>query len=937
MISERKAERWVLRSASGTGFRARRAARRLFAAADGDDLVARAAVARIAAGPEHPHQREARHLVAEWWATGRAPDLRDVVLRTGAVAREGPAMLRSAALVNRLQDFWSPEHAGFSAALVTDDDADVAAAMAVLCRTADGPALEALWRHAPHCSRLRSALLANPTAPGETVMRDLWARRLDRPDPQLVAALSRWPIPPAAKMLIGERWAAARTPELRRLVLETGATAGHGLARLQTLALLDRLDDGWKPGEARLANWLLIDEDPELRERAERFCRTADGPMLQALWAAANTRGPLRSLLMTNPSPPPAMTLNALWQAWLKKPDERLWDALARWRVPATSGRAELLSTIAVASDPQTLAGPRLRQALVEAASLREHPLGAIARAKIVDVRDQELVDALCEAALSDGDLVSFCRENRFAPKDPVRRVVFFLLTDQPEQYHGMDPDGGLLALAYTSASPELRTRIQHAMLAAGELDLVRVIVGDDRRARIQNMTEEETRYLAEQLAARNEWADLWAVVQDLPLDVGVPLMRLFDRWAPRDEDSRRIFMMYRRTEPQLVRRAFGAMRSRWPVAVRQATIQFHGRVNDISFAPDAPLLAVAGSSRVAGVIDLSRARLIERYDGFRSSVGRVLHVGNGAFVAGERTNGPDRVCRIVRCAHGDRHTLHETRGSVTSLALTSDEGAFAAGTRSGHLVMGAPSAGPVTAQPVTRLGLREDDWPRSLAAHRPSGRLAVLGRRLVLAGATAQQVLARGTTGQVIVRAEFTDEDTLVCVGNTGVVRQLHRRAGSLHEKARTSVDAAGPLGGLGSTPELDRVIVADRRGALHFLEARTLKTGRKYSSRRREPATSMNLSPSGEFLAVGYGSGSTDLYDLRIGQVPEIARQPLVNLVPRHLGVIGGALASPDLQEGPKELLTLLHACLEHRFRFDIEIGDAVTLSAGEYDISL
>jgi hypothetical protein len=71
--------------------------------------------------------------------------------------------------------------------------------------------------------------------------------------------------------------------------------------------------------------------------------------------------------------------------------------------------------------------------------------------------------------------------------------------------------------------------------------------------------------------------------------------------------------------------------------ALHQTRIRFRGRVNDVSFAPDEPSLAVAGGNRVAAIIDLNRGCLAERYGGFRSSIGHVLHVGGGAFIAGER------------------------------------------------------------------------------------------------------------------------------------------------------------------------------------------------------------------------------------------------------------------------------------------------------------
>src|SRR5690606_27212302 len=195
------------------------------------------------------------------------------------------------------------------------------------------------------------------------------------------------------------------------------------------------------------------------------------------------------------------------------RPSEPLWNALARWGRPATGGKHEPFSVIALKPSPAVLAVPRYRKALITALTLGDHPLCGIAEQKVIGLTDADLTEEICAQAMERPELVYFCKKHRIAPKDQVKRATFFLLTGQREQHRAMDPDGALLSLAYASASNAERRRIQEFMLGAGELDLVRVIVGDDRRSRIPAMSHEELRYLGEQLAARREWDDLWAVV----------------------------------------------------------------------------------------------------------------------------------------------------------------------------------------------------------------------------------------------------------------------------------------------------------------------------------------------------------------------------------------------------------------------------------------
>ncbi|WP_173095889.1 WD40 repeat domain-containing protein, partial [Actinomadura verrucosospora] len=895
-----------------------------------------------------------------WWYRTRDPEWRAVVVDTAAIALHPPARLASAALADRLENtVWEgigdaglDRNAAAVRDLLADDDEGVREAAARFCAQVRGDMVHRLWRAGPDDPVLRRAMFANPAPPDRDVHRLLWQGYLEAAgplpvdrDPELLAALLRWPVREEHKAMIGGLWARTRDPELRRLVLDLGAVAAAPAERVLTLALLDRLGE-LRPGDdAGSVGGVLADDDPELRDRMAGFCRTAVGGHLEAFWSLESPRRdtPLRRLLLQNPARPPAGTVNLLWSAWLERPSPELTDALVRWgrpaRFPAEASPAERelesLSVIPLNGTAKVLLRPPVRAALVTALGLGDHPLSEIAERRVTALGDRRLVEEVCAAAAADPALAWVCVKHGLAPEDTATRAVFFLLTGQPEQYRALDPDGGLLSLGYAAADAAARDRIRQAMLAAGELDLVRVVAGDDRRARIGEMTRGEARYLAEQLAARKEWERLWALVQDLPIGTGAELVRLFDGWLPRDEDARRVFGMYLETEPAAVALAARYLDERWPLAVRQATIRFRGRVNDVSFAPDAPLLAVASNQQSAGVIDLREGVLAEHHDGFQASVGRVLHVGGGAFVAGERTNRHDRPCRLLRCGDGGTAVLHTVQGSVTSLAATGPDGAFAAGTRSGRLLSGAGGGGRVTSRPLTALGLPEGDWARSIAAHPASGRLAVLGRSLVVTGPPGQRP-ASSAAEHLAVRAGFVSEDVLACAGRSGTVTVLHRRGGALARSAHMRIEG---LGGIAALPGTGRLAVADRRGRLLFLDAATLAPVWTHRSPGGRHATSVHASPAGDLLAVGHDNGETDLFDLRAGRLPSLVGRALAGLVPRDLDAVAAAraVAAGGHPAHVASTVALLHACLEHRFRFDIEIGGAVALTAGDYDISL
>ncbi|MEV5831428.1 hypothetical protein AB0L25_38260 [Spirillospora sp. NPDC052242] len=750
-------------------------------------------------------------------------------------------------------------------------------------------------------------------------------------------ASDRWrPGREAAERELLALWGATRDPEP---VLELAK--GRSLPRPLRVAVLELLEAG-DESQAECARTLLADDDAEIARRARAVCATAAGPMLDALWESAGARweSPLRDVLLKNPNPPPPGTLDALWDDWLHGPDaDGLTEPLLRWGRPATiAASCEPLTVAAVATDPDVLRRPPYRDALVDALSLPStHSLRPIAMRKIRELGDPGLVDRLCERALTDGGSRRFCRKHRLAPRDEPRRALFFLITGQPEQYRALDPDGGLLSLAYAAASRDERARVREAMLAAGEFDLVRVILGDDRRVRVRDMSADETGYLAEQLAHRRAWDELWSLVLDLPLAAGSRLIGYFDDWAPRDGDARRLFELYRAARPEAVARGLRRLaETGWAERAWWPALRVPGRVNDLSFAPDGPFLAVGGADRTVRVLDVRTGGTVRVHGGFGSAVKRVLHVGDGTVVAGERTNRGQSRCRLVRCAADGEATLHVAPGSITSLALTGADGSHAATTAAGELLLGAPHGGPVEARRLDRFGVDVRHRPRQVVAHPATGRIAVLARDVhVIDPAAGTGSAVR--PGDLGVRIAFAGADTVVHADQRGRVARLSLRDGRRGPARRVGTTALDGLAGLRALPHDDRLVVAGRRGPLHVVGAERLEPVDAEILHSRAGATCLAAAPGGEFLAVGHADGEIDLFDLRPRMLSRLVGRSPAEFGPGHLGLVDAALAVPATDGPARQVLGLLRECLHHRFRFDVATGGDVRTMADEHDIGL
>ncbi|GGV01166.1 hypothetical protein GCM10010182_18300 [Actinomadura cremea] len=777
--------------------------------------------------------------------------------------------------------------------------------------------IAATGRHWPRGARAAKRLLAG-AEDGDAAARDAVVLIARTPEHRLYEV---------ARVRIGRWWAETRDPELRRAVLETGAVAAPNPARLQTLALHDRLGE-WGVWDARWVPELLADSDPDVRERAADACRNASGTLLGALWAIGRRNTPLTGLLLRNEEPPPRRWLDALWADWLETADGTLAEALFRWGVPSTDPQRASLSVIAVAAEPE-VRDPAHRRAFREALALDDHPLCDRAAETIVRLGEPALVDELCERALLNTRLARLCRKHRLAPADPVRRGVFFLLTEQPDQHRALDPDGRLLALGYAAAPDGERARIRDAMLTAGELDLVHVVAGD----RLAQMGEEEARYLAERLAARREWDDLWTLVQDAPIATGVELVRHFDHWAPRDDDEHRYFGTLRAADPATVQAGLRELRNERRSALPHSHLDVPGSIGLMSFSPDTQSLAVDRKDAVV-VFDLSTGRITDQYE-FDRPVRHVLHLSDGVLIVAERTRGRRSPDRLTRCADGTRRPLHSAPGEVVSLVAVGD--GFVVSTRDGWLLRG-------TAEDVTRLRStyaygNDCLYGDIIAAHRESGRIVVHGLEgLTVIDSATGDVTAR-RIGRLTHRAAFVDADTLV-YGGFGASNAHLTRTSLRHGEPgpRFPLPDGWGLGPL-ALPVTGQIVIGDESGALDFLDGERLTSVHRFTAPRNPaPASARRLavSPREDFLAVGHLNG-VEVFDVSAGRVLDIARTPVADLVPRDLGLVDASLAAPEIGADARAVLELVRTGLHHRFRFDVEVVRNVRPAGGEHDIGL
>jgi len=130
---------------------------------------------------------------------------------------------------------------------------------------------------------------------------------------------------------------------------------------------------------------------------------------------------------------------------------------------------------------------PAVAEALLEAAfevqTGEAHAAAVECLERIADRGSQEARDALCSLAVEvdASPAGKIAKRDRYAPRDPTRRALFYFMTEQWKEHRKHDPDYATLTRAYEAADPGLRARLAKREMAS----FIRLLPnhGDDVRS----------------------------------------------------------------------------------------------------------------------------------------------------------------------------------------------------------------------------------------------------------------------------------------------------------------------------------------------------------------------------------------------------------------------------------------------------------------------
>lgn len=629
--------------------------------------------------------------------------------------------------------------------------------------------------------------------------------------------------------------------------------------------------------------------------------------------------------------------------AEIRHPDLTALLVKREW-VASTPPEVRVLTALKVGQvDVVTGGDEKFVEPLVEACRDADPVIAERARQVLRELKRSEAQQALCRLLIERDH--SFAQEAAVAagytPRDEQQRALFFFLTEQWDRYEDLDFDRQFLRTAYAVADAELRRRIQQRLRVAGRTDFLTVIAGDDYLDRAAEATHAELELLIQTLITNSEWPILWKLVFEVPFtwSTRIIMMLAYSGWRPDGGDAQSVFeeLVALTEQDQPLPTSEEEIDQLFPPALLQAQARVPGRINDVAFSLISPVIAIGTGGRKVALWNYQRAERERLLSGFNHSIGHVAFTGDNTLLCAERTNDVHDPCAIYGWYNGwngnQPFRLGQHSGSVTAIVPIGDSQALSTG-RDYRTVLWDVHAGREVARRQSR------SWARAMCVSPDGQQVALLskGVSLVLLP-RLDRLVGIGSSRNMLRCAAFSSNgDTLIAGRFNGDVIVYGRRQHTtwLAREPKALTHHEGRVEGVEVLHGRSIVVTAGSEGVIRFISLK----GREIIGDVRDPlgqVTSLHVSPDGSFMAIGNSKASLSLWDLRVLDAQALLERPFARAKPALLATLNVLMDNEDLDPRARLALKFTNCVLRHRFRFDIELGEAPTIMMGEFDIEI
>lgn len=663
-------------------------------------------------------------------------------------------------------------------------------------------------------------------------------------------------------------------------------------------------------------------------------------PLLLDALLTSKRSGTARAALLRLNNP---QAVRVFCQRWLETRDPQLESILLEAAyLPAQPPLLRLYCALKTgnrlaANDSPASAVPGLLAALED----DDPTLRSAAEDALLNLKRPEARNALCIAFLKNDqpEVGKLAQRAGYRPANATDQAAFLLLTGQWEALAELDFDQRLGRAAYQSASPELRQRMARAVQQLGRPELLSILTSF-AAAEPERMSRQEADILLESLRSASDWPRLWQVTRQLSLPHAMQSVRILSAqgWQPTDALEQALYaQLCKHCQASPTGLDVATLRKAFPPVLPRARVRVSGRINDISFAPNSPTLALASGAGKVVRWNFQHAGIEQVQRNFDHSIYLLTHTKSGRLLCAEyETN---TLYEVTKDPDQPPHPVLQNPSRLTSLIPLNEETFFFSRRDS---VVGIASVDDLNALRTNKCNF----WWGRAACLSPNGEnIALLSKHILLINLNSleyQFLFNSMSKHSAIINSVarcscFTPEGRLLTGQTNGQIIEYPVLNNNPSLQRQLLLQYNERAEALAFLPGSNLLLCAWSDGHMQLLQW-PQKTHFATLASPTSSLISLQVSPDGSFLACG-SLNTFWLWDLRTLTLPEMIEQPIANLTPKQLTALSEVLPLLENQAQPEAQapFRFLHALLEERFRYEIGIEELPGIQAGEFDIML
>ncbi|MEW5872056.1 MAG: WD40 repeat domain-containing protein [Chloroflexota bacterium] len=652
-----------------------------------------------------------------------------------------------------------------------------------------------------------------------------------------------------------------------------------------------------------------------------------------------------------------------VWSAWQTTRSPHLEAILLEWGQPAAYPLELRLSSALKLGQTDWIeqAGPQVVESLLLAAGDPDPQIAGRAQAALQSLTDQAAQEEVCRWVIERDDphARQAALQAGFAPRDPQRRALFYLLTEQWPRYEALDFDASLLKAVYQAADSALRGKIADLARRSGWRGYVEAFAGSRSARQLQALSQMEWEVILTVLSRHARWDEAWRLAQAAPPLWSARLLQSLQDagWSPPQVAESQAFAKMARLGVACLEQGLPLERLPGPLRL----LQGHTRpVMALAFDPLGEQLASGGADRSLRLWQPDQEQAQHVLNGHTGPIVSLVFSPDGALLA---SGGADRSLRLWQPADGAPvQILGGHAGEVSALAFSPDGALLASGDPAAVRLWQAWDGYLLHALPAPKWGAVSlafsPDGAYLASAHAdndlnlwsvPDGEhLAVLkervacwafaGDRLVTGSSYGQARLWQVPTAAALQKLDGRVDGELLVVSPDGrwlaasdrqVIRLWELPSG---EPLATLEAHSQRLTGLKASPDGRLLASASQDGCLRLWQVpEGVLLGALEGQMQEARCLVFNLQAS--LLAF---ADQRNLHLWPLENLGRLFRAPAGRLGVEALAL--QALQSPDLAQRERAWLEFTLELHRWRGRFDIEVGAApLRIEIGDFDIEL